>query len=155
MRQLAIATLGGIVGMALAAVLVRIVGTGDTSISENWLVAGAVLPVFGIVLGAVAAHRLSGGADPWPVTNFAQRIPLAILGGIFGALTWYVSYAMLSSMWNHLDFWQAALSPMTLPALSSQHEGASAESAPILLYVVIGLVAGAWVTDSAIKRKWL
>jgi membrane associated rhomboid family serine protease len=155
MRQLTFAALGGIAGMAIAAILVRYVAAGDTSISENWLVAGAVLPVFGVVLGTVLAHRLSSGVDPWPVTTLARRIPFAILGGVLGALTWYVCYTTLSSIWNHLNFWQLALNPATIPALSSQHESASATSAPILMYVVIGLVAGAWVTDSAIKRKWL
>lgn len=155
MRQLAIAALGGVAGMAIAAILVRYVAAGDTSISENWLVAGAVLPILGVALGAVLGHRVSGGADPWPVTDLARRIPFAILGGILGALTWYVCYATLSSVWNHQDFWQIALNPATIPKLSSQHDGSSATSAPILMYVVIGLAVGAWATDSAIKRKWL
>jgi hypothetical protein len=154
MRQLAIAALGGIVGMAIAALLVRFVGAGNASISENWLIAAAVLPVFGVTLGAVLSHRLSGGADPWPITSLGRRVPFALLGGILGALTWYTSYAMLSAMWNHLDFWQLVVNPAAIPGLSSQHEGQSSEDAPMLLYVVMGLVAGAWITDTAIKRKW-
>lgn len=155
MRQLAIAALAGVVGMAIAAILVRYVAAGNTSISENWLVAGAVLPVFGVVLGAVLANRLSGGADPWPVTTLSRRVPFAMLGGVLGALTWYICYSMLSSIWNHQDFWQLAFNPLTIPGLSSEHEGADATNAPIIMYVIIGLAAGALVTDSAIKRKWL
>jgi len=73
MRQLGIAAALGIVGMILAALLVQVVAAGTTSISDSWLVAGAVLPVFGIVLGAVLSHRLSGGADPWPITDDRAR----------------------------------------------------------------------------------
>jgi len=149
------AALGGIVGMAFAAMLVRFVAAGDTSISENWLVAGAVLPVIGVVLGAVLAHQISGGVDPWPVTSLMRRIPFAILGGVLGALTWYICYALLSSIWNHQDFWQLALNPLTIPALTSERAGANVTEAPVLMYVIIGLVAGVLVTDSAIKRKWL
>ena len=146
MRQIAIAAVLGIVGMALAALGVRFIAAGTTSISDHWLVAGAVLPVFGVVLGAVVAHRLSDGADPWPITDRGRRIPFAVLGGLLGGLTWYVCYVMLAALWNNQDFWALTL--------SSRHRSGVATSAPALLYVVLGLLAGAWVTDSAIKKKW-
>ena len=84
MRQLGIATALGVVGMFLASLLVRFVAAGTTSISDHWLVGGAVLPIFGVVIGAVLSHRLSGGSDPWPITDRARRIPFAILGGVLG-----------------------------------------------------------------------
>lgn len=155
MRQLGIAASLGVVGMVLAAILVQFVAAGATSISDNWLVAGAVLPVFGVVLGAVLSHRLSGGADPWPITERARRIPFAVLGGVLGALTWYVCYVMLAALWNHQDFWALLWDPSAIPTLSSRRHGGTANSAPVLLYVAIGLLAGAWVTDSAIKKKWI
>src|SRR5829696_7311287 len=98
MRQLGIAAALGVVGSVLAALLVRIVAAGTTSISDSWLVAGAVLPVFGVVLGAVLSHRFSGGADPWPITEGSRRVPFALLGGVLGALTWYVCYVMLAAL---------------------------------------------------------
>jgi hypothetical protein len=154
MRQLGIAAALGIVGMVLAALLVQVVAAGTTSISDSWLVAGAVLPVFGVVLGAVLSHRLSGGADPWPITEGSRRIPFAILGGVLGALTWYVCYVMLAALWNHQDFWALLSDPSSIPTLSSRRRSGVATSASVLMYVGIGLVAGAWVTDYAIKKKW-
>jgi hypothetical protein len=154
MRQLGIAAALGVVGLLLAALLVRIVAVGTTSISDSWLVAGAVLPVFGVVIGAVLSHRLSGGADPWPITAGSRRIPFAILGGVLGALTWYVSYVMLAALWNNQDFWPLMLDPSTIPTLSSRRRSGVATSASIFMYVGIGLLAGAWVTDYAIKKKW-
>ena len=154
MRQLGISTILGIVGMVLAGLLVRVIAAGTTSISDNWLVAGAVLPVFGVVLGAVLSHRISGGSDPWPITERSHRIPFAIVGGVLGALTWYVCYVMLAALWNDRDFWTLLLDPSAIPSLSSRKSGGVATSAPIIMYVVLGLIAGTWVTDSAIKRKW-
>jgi hypothetical protein len=154
MRQLGIAAALGVVGMVLAAILVNFVAAGTASISDNWLVAGAVLPVFGVVLGAVLSHRLSGGADPWPITERARRIPFAVLGGVLGALTWYVCYVMLAALWNNQDFWALLSDPSAIPTFSSKRRGGTASSAPVLMYVAIGLLAGAWVTDYAIKRKW-
>ena len=154
MRQIAIAAVLGIVGMVLAALGVRFIAAGTTSISDHWLVAGAVLPVFGVVLGAVLAHRLSDGADPWPITERGRRIPFAFLGGLLGGLTWYVCYVMLAALWNNQDFWALLLDPSAIPTLSSRHRSGVATSAPALLYVVLGLLAGAWLTDSAIKKKW-
>lgn len=154
MRQLGIAAALGVVGMVLATLLVQFVAAGTTSISDNWLAAGAVLPVFGVVLGAVLSHRLSGGADPWPITERARRIPFAVLGGVLGALTWYVCYVMLAALWNNQDFWALLSDPSAIPALSSKRRGGAATGAPILMYVAIGLLAGAWVTDYAIKKKW-
>jgi hypothetical protein len=154
MRQLVFAAALGLIGVILAGILVRIVGAGSTSISENWLTAGAVLPVFGVVVGVVLAHRLSGGADPWPITAFSRRIPFAVLGGVLGALTWYGCYVMLAAMWNDQSILTLLLDPSSIPGLSSAgHDGMSFD-APVSLYVVIGLVAGAFVTDSAIRRKW-
>src|SRR5580704_14911129 len=121
MRQLGFAALLGVIGVVLAGFLVRTVGAGNTSLSENWLVAGAVLPVFGVVLGAVLSHRLSGGADPWPITSLARRVPFAVLGGILGALTWYGCYAMLAAIWNNQNFWALVLNPSAMPMLSSEH----------------------------------
>jgi len=154
MRQLGIAVVFGIVGMVLAAVLVRLVAAGTTSISDSWLTAGAVLPVFGVVLGAFLSHRLSGGADPWPITERTRRIPFAVLGGVLGALTWYVSYVMLAALWNNQDFWALLSDPSAIPTLSSRRRGGTASSTPALMYIAIGLLAGAWVTDYAIKKKW-
>jgi hypothetical protein len=154
MRQLGIAAALGVVGLLLAALLVRIVAAGTTSISDHWLVAGAVLPVFGVVIGAVLSHRLSGGADPWPITEGSRRIPFAVFGGVLGALTWYVCYVMLAALWNNQDFWALALDPSAIPALSSRRRSGVATSAPVLMYVGIGLLAGALVTDYAIKKKW-
>src|SRR5436189_979439 len=154
MRQLGIAAVLGVVGMLLAAVLVRFVAAGTTSIADSWLTAGAVLPVFGVVMGAVLSHRLSGGADPWPITERARRIPFAILGGVLGALTWYACYVMLAALWNNQDFWALLLDPSAIPTLSSRRRSGVATSAPALMYVGIGLIAGAWVTDYAIKKKW-
>ena len=154
MRQLGIAAALGVVGMILAAILVKFVAAGTVSISDHWLVAGAVLPVFGVVLGAVLSHRLSGGADPWPITERAHRIPFAVLGGVLGALTWYVCYVLLAALWNNLDFWALLSDPSAIPTLSSRRRGSTGTSAPVLMYVVIGLLAGAWVTDTAIKKKW-
>src|SRR5204863_6353762 len=154
MRQLGIAAVLGVVGMLLAALLVRFVAAGTTSIADSWLTAGAVLPVLGVVLGAVLSHRLSGGADPWPITKLADRIPFAVLGGVLGALTWYVCYVMLAAMWNTQDFWALLLDPSAIPTLSSRRRSGIATSAPALMYVGIGLIAGAWVTDYAIKKKW-
>ena len=144
----------GVVGMVLAALLVQFVARGTTSISDNWLSAGAVLPVIGVVLGAVLSHRLSGGSDPWPISERARRIPFAVLGGVLGALTWYVCYVMLAALWNNQDFWALLSNPSAIPTLSSKRHGGTNTSAPVLMYVVIGLVAGAWVTDYAIKKKW-
>jgi len=62
------------------------------------------------------------------------------------ALTWYVCYVMLAALWNNQDFWALTL--------SSRHRSGVATGAPALLYVLLGLLAGAWVTDSAIKKKW-
>jgi hypothetical protein len=154
MRQIGIAAAFGMVGTVLAALGVRFVAAGTTSISDHWLVAGAVLPIFGIVLGAVLAHRLSGGADPWPITERSRRIPFAVLGGLLGGLTWYVCYVTLASLWNGQDFWALLFDPSTIPTLSSRRRSGVATSAPALLYVGIGLVAGAWITDYAIKKKW-
>ena len=70
------------------------------------------------------------------------------------ALTWYVCYVMLAALWNNQDFWALLLDPSAIPTLSSRHRSGVATSAPALLYVVLGLLAGAWVTDSAIKKKW-
>jgi hypothetical protein len=53
---------------------------------------------------------------------------------------------MLAALWNNQDFWALTL--------SSRHRSGVATSAPALLYVVLGLLAGAWVTDAAIKKKW-
>jgi hypothetical protein len=154
MRQLGIAAMLGIVGMVLATLLVQFVATGTTAISNNWLIAGALFPVFGVVLGALLSHRLSDGADPWPITDRTRRIPFAVLGGVLGALTWYGCYVMLAAMWNDQSFWALLLDPSAIPTLSSRRQGGVATSAPALLYVAIGLLAGAWVTDSAIKKKW-
>jgi hypothetical protein len=156
MRQLGLAAIAGILGMILAAVLVRYIAGGDTSISENWIVAGAVLPVMGVAGGTFLSHRISGGADPWPVVGIARRIPFAILCGVLGALTWYISYLMLVAVWNHQSFIALATNPGALPTLYSAHDSASASSSPMpyYVYIVIGLVAGAWITDSTIKRKW-
>ena len=76
------------------------------------------------------------------------------LGGVLGALTWYVCYVMLAALWNNQDFWALALDPSAIPALSSRRRSGVATSAPVLMYVGIGLLAGAWVTDYAIKKKW-
>lgn len=154
MRQLGIAIATGIVGMVVAGLLVRFIAIGTTSISDNWLTAAAVLPVIGVVLGTVLSHRLSGGADPWPVTRLARRIPFAVLGGVLGALTWYVCYVMLAALWNDQSFWALFLDPSSVPTLSSRSHG-TASSAPALMYIVIGLVGGAWCTDTAIKKTWL
>jgi hypothetical protein len=154
MRQFVIAAVLGIAGMVLAGLLVRVVAAGTTSISDHWLVAGAVLPIFGIVLGAVLSHRLSGGADPWPIAERNRRIPFAVLGGVLGALTWYVCYVMLAALWNNREFWALLLDPSTIPTLSSRRGSGAATSAPALMYVGIGLVVGAWATDSALKKKW-
>jgi hypothetical protein len=154
MRQLAISAALGVVGTVLAVLLVRLLAAGTTSISDRWLIAGSVLPVFAVVLGAVLSHRVSGGSDPWPITELARRVPFALLGGLLGALTWYACYVMLVSVWNDSDFWELLFDPSRIPTLSSKHHGGTATNAPVLLYVTIGLVAGAWVTDSAIKRKW-
>jgi hypothetical protein len=154
MRQLAIAAAFGILGAVLAPLLVWFVADGTLSISQNWLAAGAVLPVVGVVSGAVLSHRLSGGADSWPIVDRVRRIPFAVLGGGLGALTWYGCYVMLAAMWNDLNFWTLLSDPSAMPTLSSSDHGGVATSAPVALYIVIGLVAGAWVTDSAIKKKW-
>ena len=47
MRQLGFAAGLGIVGMILATLLVQVVAAGTTSISDSWLVAGAVFVVSG------------------------------------------------------------------------------------------------------------
>jgi hypothetical protein len=107
MRQLGIAAVLGVVGMLLAAVLVRFVAAGTTSIADSWSTAGAVLPVFGVVIGAVLSHRLSRGADPWPITDRARRIPFALLGGVLGALTWYVCCPHRLMPSSHSDRWRA------------------------------------------------
>jgi len=153
MRQFSFATAIGIVGMILAGLLVRIVAAGTTSISESWLLAGAVLPVFGVVAGAVLSHRLSAGRDPWPIADRGRRIPFAVLGGILGAATWYVCYVTLAAQWNGLSFWSLLPDPSSLPPLSSKRNG-SASDTSVWMYIGLGLVAGAWVTDSAIKKKW-
>jgi len=70
------------------------------------------------------------------------------------ALTWYVCYVMLAALWNNQDFWALLSNPSAIPTLSSKRHGGTNTSAPVLMYVVIGLVAGAWVTDYAIKKKW-
>ena len=154
MRQLGIAAGLGIAGMVLAGLLVWLVAAGTTSISDHWLVAGAVLPVLGVALGAFLSHRLSGGTDPWPVTERNRRIPFAILGGALGALTWYVCYVELAALWNHREFFTLLLDPSAVPTLSSRRGSGSASSAPLLVYVIMGLVVGAWVTDTAIKKNW-
>lgn len=153
MRQLGIAALLGIVGSALAAVLVRVIAAGTTSLSENWLIAGSILPVLGVVLGAILAHRISGGVDPWPVTPFSRRIPFAIVGGILGSLTWYASYVELSALWNNQNFLALVLHPSAVPTLSSTNGSGPATDVSILMYPILGLLIGAWVTDTAIKRK--
>jgi hypothetical protein len=154
MRQLGIAGAFGIIGVIAAGLLVRFIAAGTTSISDGWLVAGAVLPVFGVVFGAFMSHRVSGGEDPWPITERGRRIPFAVLGGLLGALTWYVCYALLSALWSNQDFWALLTDPSQLSTLSSQRRGGTATNTSVLMYVGIGLIAGAWVTDSAIKRKW-
>jgi hypothetical protein len=154
MRQLGIATILGVVGMVLAVVLVRFIAAGTTSIGDSWLTAGSILPIFGVVLGAVLSHRLSAGGDPWPITEFSKRIPFAVLGGLLGALTWYICYVTLAALWNNQDFWALLMDPSAIPTLSSRRRGGAATSAPPLMYVGIGLLAGAWVTDYAIKKRW-
>jgi hypothetical protein len=154
MRQLCVAATVGIVGMIMAGLLVRIVAAGSTSISDSWLLAGAVLPVIGVVVGVVLSHRLSGSVDPWPVTGMARRLPFAVLGGILGAATWYVCYVTLAAQWNGLSFWSLLLDPSSIPMLSSKRNGFESNGS-VWMYVGIGLVAGTWVTDSAIKKKWL
>lgn len=153
MRQFCLAAILGIVGMILAGVLVRLVAAGTTSISDSWLLAGAVLPVFGVVAGAVLGHRLSGGADPWPIAGRGRRIPFALLGGVLGAATWYLCYVTLAAQWNGKEFWSLLLDPSAVPALSSQRNGTQSD-ASVWMYMFVGLVAGAWVTDSAVKKKW-
>ncbi len=153
MRQLGFAAVVGIIGVILAAILVRIVGAGNTSLSENWLTAGAVLPVIGVVIGAVLSHRLSGGADPWPIAPLSRRVPFSVLGGLLGAATWYGCYVMLAAMWNDRSFLALLLDPTSIPTLSSGDNG-NVSDAPVLLYVALGLVAGTFVTNSAIRRKW-
>ena len=132
MRQIAIAAALGIVGMVLAALGVRFIAAGTTSNSDHWLVAGAVLPVFGVVLGAVLAHRLSDGADPWPIAERGRRIPFAFLGGLLGGLTWYVCYVMLAALWNNQDFWALTL--------SSRHRSGVATSLPSCMWC-----SGSWL----------
>jgi hypothetical protein len=61
---------------------------------------------------------------------------------------------MLAAHWNNQDFWALLLDPSAIPTLSSRHRSGVATSAPALMYVGLGLVAGAWVTDYAIKKKW-
>jgi hypothetical protein len=154
MRQFLFAATAGIVGMVLAGLLVRIVAAGTTSVSDSWLLAGAVLPVLGVVAGAALSHRLSGSQDPWPITPMARRVPFIVLGGILGAATWYVCYVTLAAQWNSLNFWSLLLDPSSIPMLSSKRNG-SASNASVWMYVAIGFVAGGWVTDSAIKKKWM
>ena len=153
MRQFGLAAILGIVGMILAGVLVRLVAAGTTSISDSWLLAGAVLPVFGVVVGAVLAHRVSAGRDPWPIASRRRRIPFAVLGGILGAATWYVCYVSLAAQWNGLGFWSLLTDPTAIPTLSSTRNGSQTD-ASVWMYIAIGLVAGAWVTGSATRKKW-
>ncbi len=154
MRQFCLAAILGIVGMILAGILVRVVVAGSASIGDSWLLAGAVLPVFGVVAGAVLSHRLSAGRDPWPIAGRRRRIPFALLGGILGAATWYLCYVTLAAQWNGMEFWSLLLDPAAVPALSSQRNGTQADTS-VWMYMWIGLVAGAWVTDSATRKKWL
>jgi hypothetical protein len=41
-----------------------------------------------------------------------------------------------------------------MTTLSSRRRSGVATSASVFMYVGIGLLAGAWVTDYAIKKKW-
>ena len=152
MRQLGIAALCGILGTLIAGVLVWLIAINTRSISERWLFAAAVFPILGIALGAALSNRISG-AGAWPVTG-RRRILFALLGSVLAAFTCYQSYVLLSAIWNGYDFWPLLLGQAALPELSSSGRGA-ASAAPVLLDVAIGIVIGAWCTDTAVKKKWL
>jgi hypothetical protein len=154
MRQLAIATAFGVVGLILAVLIVGFVAKDGSSISDRWLVAGAVLNVIGMVIGAVLAPRFSKGTDPWPIVELRRRIPYILVGALIGALNWYACYVQLAAVWNHVDYWTLFFDPNLLPTLSSTGRSGRSTDAPVLMYIILGALAGGWVTDSGIKKKW-
>jgi glycerol uptake facilitator-like aquaporin len=143
MRQLAIATAFGLAGVVVAVLVVGYVAKGNDSISDRWLVAGTVL-----------GHRLSKGRDPWPITELRKRIPYIVVGAIIGALTWYACYVQLAAVWNQADYWTLFLDPQSIPTLGKTGGSGHSTAAPILMYILIGVVAGGWITNWAIKTKW-
>ncbi len=151
MRSRAIVYLLAVAGAYCAVGVVQLLAHYARLVSTHWLTAAALLPTLSAATGAIVAHKLSSGKDPWPVTDFSERFLFALIVAVIGGLTVYVSYVHLSALSTRQHFGTLLWLPNALPSLPKT-AGRTWITDPLWLDVAVGFGLSAWLSNFILKK---
>jgi hypothetical protein len=124
-RYFVIALALGAVGIIVAILLVRAIGSGREAIWFGWLALGVICPVLGVVYGPLmlTSYLRPSRGKVHHTAEGAHRFPFVLLGTVFGALGFHSCFIELASLHSESGFWTLFTNPLEAPelALLSRH----------------------------------
>jgi hypothetical protein len=153
MRRFLYPVLLMLVGVLVSTLLAFALASVWRSFNKLWLMPLVLLPAGGVAAGCWLAHRLSGGLDPWPITNWAGRILLVLVGSLGSAAASYLVYIAISAVWFNLDFFEMVFSPSSIRSFSGSNRFGQHEQS-LATNLIVGLLVGSFATFRFIREAW-